>query len=83
MVVKLPLRVKASGFLTLGPRPGTPEFSEEQAARAEGRTYDYSKGRKLYIEDEKTSDDNGPLENEPATLRAVDDVPPPCEGFPG
>lgn len=77
MVVKLPLRVKASGFLTLGPRPGTPEFAEEQAARAAGLPYDYSKGRKLLIGDEP--------EPEPATLRAVsiDDVPPPCEGFPG
>ncbi len=71
------MRVKASGFLTLGPKPGTPEFAEEQAARAAGQRYDYSKGPRIYIEDEP--------EPEPATLRAVsiDDVPPPCEGFPG
>jgi hypothetical protein len=79
MVVKLPLRVRASGFLTLGPRPGTPEFAEEQAARAEGRPYDYSNGRKLYVQDEE--------EEAPPTLRAVaadpDECPPPVEGYQG
>lgn len=33
--VPLPIRVVTRGKITLGPKPGTPEFEEEQRKKAE------------------------------------------------
>jgi hypothetical protein len=52
MNIKIPIRAKARGFITLGPKPGTPEFEEEQRCKAEGRPYDYSGCKRLEITDE-------------------------------
>jgi hypothetical protein len=52
MNIKIPLRAKVSGYITLGPKPGTPEFEEEQRCKAEGRPYDYSACKRLHIIDE-------------------------------
>ena len=62
MIISIPLRAEASGMLTLGPKPGTPEFEDERRCRAAGIAYDYSAGTKLYIGDELP-------EPEPETLR--------------
>lgn len=81
MLIKIPLKLKASGFLTLGPKPGTELYDQEQAALREGRPFDYeAHGTRLYIED---GDDEQPAptlnvepeEPEPPTL--------PSPGHPG
>lgn len=35
MKIAVPLKMKVRGTMSLGPKPGTPEFEEEQRARAE------------------------------------------------
>ena len=52
-MIHIKLRVEAAGLLTLGPKPGTPEYDEERRCLREGIPYDYSKGAKLLIQDEK------------------------------
>ncbi len=77
--IKLPIRAQVRGVLTLGPKPGTPLFEEEQRAKAEGRPFDYeAHGTKLYLIDD---DDDEPTQPElvPAVLADI----PPSEGIPG
>lgn len=68
--IAVPIRLKAAGFLTLGPKPGTPEYAEEQRARAEGRPFAFE-GARLTIED---GDDEPP-----PTLRSPGAPAPPPE----